>query len=93
LEAVGDDPLLAAEHERLRAAPVDDETDLPAMLRVDEALLVDQQRVPEAVRCQPLRPTTSGPPGPTTRIPPSSAVASTVYRLPSSFVRLRRDTS
>src|SRR3990172_3184098 len=50
LEAVGDDPLRAREHERLRAAPVDDEADLPAILRVDEALLVDQQGVPEAVR-------------------------------------------
>src|SRR3990172_7395648 len=31
LEAVGDAPLRAGEHERLRAAPVDDETNPPAM--------------------------------------------------------------
>ena len=53
-EALGDDPLLAGVHERLRAAAVDDEADLPTMLRVDETLPVDEPSVPEAVRREQL---------------------------------------
>src|SRR5690348_13931501 len=51
-EALGHDALLAGKHERVRAARVDDKANLPTVLRVDQALPVDEPSVPEAVRRQ-----------------------------------------